>query len=91
MTFTFAPDEFHKANQSGGDNYHLWLPDANADFAIEGMYDINEYFVAYLRRTFAMGGFRGRLEPLPDDESQARKASPRHALIGDLSDGLTPL
>ena len=52
VEFAFAPDEFHKANYSGGDDYHLWLPNPDADVRIEGMYEIEEYFVAYLRATF---------------------------------------
>jgi hypothetical protein len=65
-----AQDEFHKANYSGGENYHVALPDARADFPILGMYDINEFFVPYLRATFAGGGFRGRSEA---DEERAWK------------------
>jgi hypothetical protein len=40
VEFPFAPDEFHKANDSGGEDYHLWLPNPDADFRIEGMYEI---------------------------------------------------
>ena len=50
LYFCFAPDEFHKANYSGGENYHVWLPDPRADFEIVGMYGIDEPFVEYLRR-----------------------------------------
>ncbi len=35
VEFTFAPDEFHKASYSGGENYHLHLPNPDADFHIE--------------------------------------------------------
>ncbi len=48
--YCFAVDEFHKANYSGGENYHVWLPDPRADFEIVGMYEIEERFVEYLRR-----------------------------------------
>lgn len=34
----FAPDEFHKANYSGGENYNLFIPDAAADFRIRDCY-----------------------------------------------------
>jgi hypothetical protein len=57
----FAPDEFHKAGYSGGENYHAQLPCDAPDFKITGMYEINEYFVEYLRETFRFGGFRGRV------------------------------
>jgi len=35
--FCFAPDMFHKANVSGGENHHVWLPDERADFRIVGL------------------------------------------------------
>lgn len=91
VEFTFAPDEFHKANYSGGENYHLWVPNPDADFRIEGMYEINEYFVDYLRATFASGGFRGRAEVMPEDESRVRKITPQLHLINTLARDLLPL
>ena len=90
VEFVFAPDEFHKANYSGGDDYHLWLPNPDADFRIAGMYEINEYFVAYLRATFASGGFRGRVELIPEDESRVRKVAPQLHLIDALAQQLMP-
>ena len=71
--FFLAPDEFHKANYSGGENYHVALPDPRADFPILGMYDIDELFVPYLRATFWGGGFRGRLDA---DERRSWKLMP---------------
>jgi hypothetical protein len=62
LYYCFAPDEFHKANYNGGENYHVWLPDPNADFRIIGMYEIDENFVSYVRATLAHGGFRGKVE-----------------------------
>jgi hypothetical protein len=61
----FAPDCFHKANVSGGENYHLYLPDPSADFRIVG--DVSperdgQHFVQALRRSLQGGGFRGRLD-----------------------------
>ena len=89
--FCFAPDEFHKANYSGGENYHVWIPDPRVDFEIVGMYEIEETFVEYLRATFAYGGFRGRVETLPGDESQCRKAAPTLDVVRFLAGGLAPL
>ena len=89
--FCFSPDEFHKANYSGGENYHVWIPDSRADFEIVGMYDIEETFVEYLRASFAYGGFRGRVESLPDDESRCRKAAPTLDVVQYLAAGLAPL
>lgn len=91
VEFTFAPDEFHKANYSGGENYHLWLPHPAADFRIEGMYDLNEYFIAYLRATFAFGGFRGRVEPLPDDDQRCHKVAPQVQIVPALAADLLPM
>ncbi len=90
LYFCFSPDEFHKADYSGGENYHVWLPNARADFRIEGMYGINEYFVEYLRATFKSGGFRGRVEPLEEDEERCRKVSPRLRVITQLAVDLVP-
>jgi hypothetical protein len=83
----FAPDEFHKANYSGGDNYHVLLPDAGADFQIDGMYDIDEWFVDHLRAVFAGGGFRGRCD---FDEERAWKMVPDLELFRVLAEGLRP-
>jgi hypothetical protein len=66
----FACDEFHKANYSGGANYHVVLPDDGADFRIYGMTDDSEFFVDYLRAAFKGGGFRGKSE---SDESEPGK------------------
>jgi hypothetical protein len=60
--FFLAPDECHKANYSGGENYHVALPDSAADFPIQGMSGVDELFVPYLRATLANGGFRGKIE-----------------------------
>jgi hypothetical protein len=89
--FCFAADEFHKANYSGGENYHVWLPDPRADFEIVGMYGIDERFVEYLRATFSWGGFRGRVKTLEEDESRCRKVAPKLDVVRSLSDGLLPI
>lgn len=59
-----APDECHKANYSGGMNYHVLLPNDGADFRIYGMIcneadQFGDWFVDYLRETIRGGGFRG--------------------------------
>ncbi|MGA8117219.1 MAG: hypothetical protein WCA46_26595 [Actinocatenispora sp.] len=77
-----APDEFHKADYSGGENYHVLLPDAAADFRIDGMYGIDEWFVDYLRATFTGGGFRGRCE---SDGPDSRKLLPDLRICRELA------
>ncbi|MFH2115618.1 MAG: hypothetical protein ABIJ86_14060, partial [Spirochaetota bacterium] len=62
----FAPDEFHKANYSGGENYHVTMPNEKVDFEIEGMYGIKEKFVDYLRESIRYGGFRGKVSTIFD-------------------------
>jgi hypothetical protein len=89
--FCFAADEFHKANYSGGENYHVWLPDPRADFEIVGMYEIEERFVEYLRATFSWGGFRGRVDTLEENESRCRKVAPQLGVVRSLSEGLLPI
>lgn len=89
--FRFAADEFHKANYSGGENYHVWLPDPRADFEIVGMYEIEERFVEYLRATLSWGGFRGRVDTLEEDESRCRKVAPKLGVVRSLSEGLLPI
>jgi len=83
-----ACDEFHKANYSGGENYHVVLPDARADFPIAGMYGIDEFFVPYLRATFTGGGFRGRIRAVGD---RCVKDLPTFALTADLAKDLLPI
>ena len=55
--FDFAPDELHKANISGA-TYDVMLPDSAADFRLRGAKGY-PWFVTYLRRSFAWGGFPG--------------------------------
>jgi hypothetical protein len=83
--YCFASDEFHKADYSGGENYHVWIPDHNVDFPIRGMYNIDELFVVYLRTTFQNGGFRGKCEA---DEDKAWKVLPDLKLTRELAAGL---
>ena len=86
LYYCFAPDEFHKANYSGGENYHVWLPDEGADFRIQGMYGVDEYFVEYLRATLAQGGFRGRI--IDDGAGPLHKESPKLIITAQLARGL---
>lgn len=89
-----APDECHKANYSGGMNYHVLLPDAGADFRIYGMIIaeqslFGEHFVGYLRETFRGGGFRGTVE-VRDDSVVGRKL-PDLEIARYLAAGLQPI
>ena len=86
--FCFANDEFHKANYSGGENYHVELPEEAADFRIVGMYGVDEYFVDYLRETCRFGGFRGKIELDPDDPGVALKPGSKLAICEELGRGL---
>jgi len=86
--YFFACDEFHKANYSGGENYHVVLPDARADFPISGMYGVDELFVPYLRATFRGGGFRGRIRDAGD---RCVKDPPDLALTAQLAKDLLPI
>jgi len=81
----FACDEFHKANYSGGANYHVVLPDDGADFRVYGMAGNSEFFIDYLRFTFKGGGFRGRSDA---DEERTWKVLPDLGLTKRLADGL---
>lgn len=61
-----APDEYHKANISGGSPYSIAIPNASADARLRDEWH-NTTFVNYLRIAFRFGGFPG-FERLPDDE-----------------------
>jgi len=67
-TWFLAPDEFAKSAYSGGEPYHLLLPDPAADFRVRGMPGIEEHFVDYLRAVFAGAGFHGRTQPCDDPQ-----------------------
>src|SRR5262249_14215440 len=90
LYFCFAPDEFHKANYSGGENYHLNLPDPSADAPVIGMYGVEETFVEHLRLSFRWGGFRGHIECEPEGD-KSWKAPPRFTLAMKIAEGLIPL
>jgi hypothetical protein len=49
------------------------------------MYEIDEFFVPYLRATFAGGGFRGRVDV---DEERAWKVLPDLTITRELAAGL---
>ena len=85
----FAPDEFHKANYSGGENYHVTIPNPGADFVIEGMYGINERFIDYLRESFRYGGFRGKVSTI-FGSATAEKISPKLSVVRFLQTALVP-
>ena len=54
--YVIAPDDLQKGDISGG-VYSVSLPDGNADMIFPDWK--GDYFVAYLRRVFAWGGFPG--------------------------------
>jgi hypothetical protein len=86
--FFLAPDECHKANYSGGENYHVALPDSAADFPIQGMSGVDELFVPDLRATLANGGFRGKIQC---EGENCWKVEPGLELTRTLAVGLTPM
>ena len=90
LHFCFAPDEFHKANYSGGENYHVDLPEAAADARVLGMYGVEETFVEHLRLCFRFGGFRGHIECEPEGD-KGWKVPPRMEITRKLAEGLLPL
>ena len=53
-----APNEIHKAGESGGEPYEMAVPDERADGEL-----LNErhgiFFIDYLRLAFRFGGFPG--------------------------------
>jgi uncharacterized protein DUF6745 len=75
-----APDDLHKAGQSGGDAYAIGVPDRSADGRLlHARYDAG--FVEYLRIAFRCGGFPG-YDGLDRDVPAA---------IAELADALLPL
>ncbi len=52
------------------------------------MYGVDEFFIAYLRATFAGGGFRGRIRNIGD---RCVKKLPELALTAKLAEGLLPI
>ena len=94
--YCFAPDEFHKANYSGGEDYNLFVPDTGADFRIRDLFlgeaedeeQDREWFVDYLRNVFRGGGFRGKYD---HESDECRKRIPSSPLIRRLSEGLMAL
>jgi hypothetical protein len=55
------------------------------------MYEIDEYFIGYLRASFLSGGFRGRVEPLPDDDQRCHKVAPQLEMVPALAADLLPI
>ena len=86
--FFVAPDEFHKANYSGGEHYQVALPNPAADFEL---WPLGTPFVTYLRETFRGGGFWGRLCLDDEDEERAWKERPDLELANERADGLLDL
>jgi len=57
----FAPDAYHKINMSGSSPYAIILPDPGADALVE-INGQRSYFIDYLRKCFACGGFPGFMD-----------------------------
>jgi hypothetical protein len=72
-----GPDAIQKSNFSGS-LYSVVLPDAGADAFLHGT---DLHFVAYLRESFAWGGFPGLKDQEDRDDS----------LIAQLKEGLEPI
>jgi hypothetical protein len=75
--YPMSPDYFHKANESGGKPYSIWLPDpeADADWLGDDMHETT--FVGYLRSSIlGWAGFPGwgRTQP---GENAPRGLHPR--------------
>lgn len=66
-----APDDYHKANCSGGNPYRIKIVPA-ADAKWDGANHDAKYFVGYLRQSFHWCGFAGvaRLEKIPNSMMQ---------------------
>ena len=56
--FPLAPDNFHKSNISGGEDYSMILPNSSVDAVLCGERHCTT-FVNYLRISFQWGGFPG--------------------------------
>ena len=81
MDLMVAPDDFHKANISGGEPYSITVPDARADAPFK--YEWHETtFVNYLRKAFEWGGFPGW---------ERRKKNVPRDRISALTEGLLPI
>lgn len=57
----FAPDVHRKVNMGGGNPYAILLPDSGADALID-IKGEKSYFIDYLRKCFACGGFPGFMD-----------------------------
>jgi hypothetical protein len=79
LLLPLSPDDYHKANMSGGPPYSLKIPDAGADARFSDWHQTS--FVNYLRIAFQWGGFPG----------WERSANPPIKEIGELTHGLLPL
>ncbi len=76
-----APDNFHKANFSGGSPYGIMLPAESEDPLFFGD-NFSVRFTTYLRRSFRWGGFPG-LADLPHSQRITERVS-------ELTEGFEP-
>jgi hypothetical protein len=80
MALWIAPDDYHKANVSGGEPYTIHVPNACADAKFEYEWR-RTTFVNYLRKAFEWGGFPG----------WERSRKPPRQAIATLTEGLLPI
>ncbi|MEM9011340.1 MAG: hypothetical protein AAGE18_08940 [Pseudomonadota bacterium] len=93
----FAPDFCIKANVSGGDPYHVILPNPRADPVVHH-WERRVPFMTFLRATILRGGFRGAPMLTVDRghgwrgtvEVEPRTFLPDHPVFASLADGLEP-
>ena len=81
FTLALAPDNYHKANISGGSPYGLTLPQMCAD-PLFGGDDFQMRFTNYLRLSFRWAGFPG-LAAAPSSPALSRR-------VAELIDGFEP-
>ena len=86
-----GPDELTKAYQSGGDDFHAFIPDRAPDFRASDLFvcakeddePAKEWFVDYLRQSIKGGGFRGRW-----DQGTCVKRAPEGEVVAKVAAGL---
>lgn len=75
-----APDDYHKANISGGSPYGLMLPDASIDPLLVADH-FSMRFTSYLRLAFQWGGFPGLVSVPRSEVIDTRVATLTEGLV----------